>query len=107
MLAPSAPAYADDAVECVQLMLSSFDIDPGPIDGFYGNRTRVASLAFSRLTGTAWEPLNPANAETWCTALKGFAASVAGQAMYLASNREQAAGVIRALMACGPRDDAC
>lgn len=58
----NAPAYAQNAdIERVQRALVLAGFDPGPVDGFWGARTRSALLEMATLTGMNTVPEGPSD----------------------------------------------
>jgi hypothetical protein len=63
-------AHADDDVLCVQEELALRGLDPGPLDGLMGNRTRTAAAAAAAAEQIILPALSADNAGDWCLALR-------------------------------------
>jgi hypothetical protein len=65
----SGPASADDNVLCVQQRLAARGLNPGPLDGELGARTRTAAQSAAAAQRLALPTLTIATAGAWCQAL--------------------------------------
>jgi hypothetical protein len=65
----SGPASADDNVLCVQQRLAARGLNPGPLDGELGARTRAAAQSAAAAQRFALPTLTIATAGAWCQAL--------------------------------------
>lgn len=88
----ASPAWAD--MTCVQQELTDLGFDPGPVDGAIGKRTMVAASLFAANAGLEIAPLDASNAELWCAAIKGFAATPAARTISRLDLASEPAGIL-------------
>jgi hypothetical protein len=65
----TGPARADDNVLCVQQSLAARGLNPGPLDGELGARTRTVAQAAASAQRLGLPTLTIATAGAWCQAL--------------------------------------
>ncbi|WP_150526513.1 alginate lyase family protein [Roseibium sediminis] len=71
-LSISIPTSSFADVVCVQAQLTRLGLEPGPVDGLLGAKTKLAAAAFAQKSEMDVPPLSKVNSTLWCNELTAY-----------------------------------